>query len=43
MEVHKVGKVVTKEWKKARSADTGICFILAADIFQVLESIAWVQ
>ena len=26
--VHKVGKVVTKEWKKAKSAETEICIRL---------------
>ena len=27
-EVHKVGKVVTKEWRKAESAEAGICIRL---------------
>ena len=35
--------MVTKEWEKDRSDDTGIFFILAAEIFQVLDSIAWVR
>ena len=37
-EVHKVGKVVTKEWTKAKSADTGFFLVLASKISQVLDS-----
>ena len=35
--------MVTKEWKKDRSADTEMFSILAAEIFQVLDSIVWVR
>ena len=37
-EVYKVGKVVTKEWTKAKSADIGFVFVLAAKIIQALDS-----
>ena len=38
--MNKVGKVVTKEWTKAKSAETGF---FSAEIIQVLNSIAWVR
>ena len=37
-EVYKVVKVVTKEWTKAKSADTGFFFVLASKIIQALDS-----
>ena len=42
-EVYKVGKVVTKEQSKAKSAETGFFFVLVVEIIQVLDSIAWVR
>ena len=43
-EVRKVGMVVTKEWRKAKSAEMlEFVFVLAAEIIQVLDSIAWVR
>ena len=43
-EVYKVGKVVTKERTKAKSAETGFFFfVLAVEIIQFLDSIAWVR
>ena len=41
-EVHKVGKVVTKEWGKAEVLKLEFGFVLAAEIIQVSDSIAWV-
>ena len=36
--------VATKEWRKVKSADAGICIrFLAAEIIQVLDSIARVR
>ena len=40
--VHKVGKVVTKEWGKAEVLKLEFGFVLAAEIIQVSDSIAWV-
>ena len=37
--VYKVGKVATKEWTKAKSADTGFVFVLAAKTIQALNFI----
>ena len=36
--MYKVGKVVTKEWTKAKSADTEFFFVLASKIIQALDS-----
>ena len=33
-----MGKVVTKEWTKAKRADSGFVFVLAAKIIQALDS-----
>ena len=33
-----MGKVVTKEWTKVKSADIGFVFVLAAKIIQALDS-----
>ena len=37
--MYKVGKVATKEWTKAKSADTGFVFVLAAKTIQALNVI----
>ena len=37
--MYKVGKVVTKEWTKDKSAETGFFLVLTAEIIQVLDSI----
>ena len=39
-EVHKVGKVVTKEWSKAKVLKLKFVFALAVELFQVLD---WVR
>ena len=33
-----MGKVITKEWTKAKRADTGFFFVLPSKIFQALDS-----
>ena len=38
--MHKVGKVVTKEWSKAKVLKLKFVFALAVELFQVLD---WVR
>ena len=38
-----MGKMVTKEWRQAKSAENGFCIRFTAEIIQVLDSIAWVR
>ena len=41
--MHKVGKVVTREWRKAKSAKLEFAFVQLSEIIQVLDSISWVR
>ena len=36
-------KVVTKEWTKVKNSEIEFFLVLAAEIIQVLDSIAWVR
>ena len=38
-----VGKVVTMEWKRLKVLNLEFVFVLAAEIIQVSDSIAWVR
>ena len=42
-EVHKVGKVVTREWRKAKVLNWNLHLFQLLEIIQVLVSISWVR
>ena len=42
-EVHKVGKVVTREWRKAKVLNWNLHSFQLLGIIQVLDSISWVR
>ena len=42
-EVHKVGKVVTREWRKAKVLNWNLYSFQLLEIIQVLDSISWVR
>ena len=41
--MHKVRKVVTREWRRAESAKLEFAFVSVLEIIQVLDSISWVR